>query len=81
MMRCKRFHWEDEFNEWAKKENIKGCNIVAITQAPENSLMVFYDKERAYSYYDFTTPLRWTAPDTITCNYSSLTVDGDMSIH
>ena len=41
MLQCKRFHWEDE---WARKENIQSCQIVAIESTPPDSFMVFYDK-------------------------------------
>ena len=44
MLQCKRFHWEDEFNEWARKENISSHQIVAIESLPPDSFMVFYDK-------------------------------------
>ena len=44
MLQCKRFHWEDEFNEWARKENIQGYQIVAVESSPPDSVMVFYDK-------------------------------------
>ena len=44
MLQCKRFHWEDEFNEWARKENIESSQIVAIESAPPDSFMVFYEK-------------------------------------
>lgn len=77
MIQCKRFRWEDEFNEWAKKENIQSHHVVAIESSPSDSMMIFYDKNRKepiynnnYYYQDWTTPY---------CNHSndSITIDGN----
>lgn len=77
MVQCKRFRWEDEFNEWARKENIQGHHVVAIKHSPPDSMMIFYDKnlkEKTYYYggiYDWTIP-QWsstiTTDRTITVN-------------
>ena len=77
MVQCKRFRWEDEFNEWVRKENIQGHHVVAIKHSPPDSMMIFYDKnlkEKTYYYggtYDWTIP-QWsstiTTDRTITVN-------------
>lgn len=81
MIQCKRFRWEDEFNEWAKKENIQSHHVVAIESSPPDSMMIFYDKNRKepiynnnYCYQDWisnTTPYRNNH------NSDSITIDGN----
>ena len=67
MLQCKRFHWEDEFNEWARKENISSHQIVAIESLPPDSFMVFYDKSgNNNSYWISTTNSAITTTDKIT---------------
>ena len=56
MIQCKRFRWEDEFNEWAKKENIQSHHVVAIESSPPDSMMIFYDKKKDNNNYTTTTP-------------------------
>lgn len=46
MLQCKRFCLEDEFNEWARKENIQSYHVMAIVPAPSDSVMIFYDENR-----------------------------------
>lgn len=46
MLQCKRFRLEDEFNEWARKENIQSYHVMAIVPAPSDSVMIFYDENR-----------------------------------
>lgn len=70
MLQCKRFHWEDEFNEWARKENIQRCYIVAIESLPPDSFMVFYDKNM--NYYDYLTST------TTTTNNDKITITAKM---
>lgn len=77
MVQCKRFRWEDEFNEWARKEKIQGYHVVAIKHSPPDSMMIFYDKslkektsQPIYYYgggYDWTSP-HWTYTTTTTGN-------------
>lgn len=54
MLQCKRFRLEDEFNEWARKENIQSYHVMAIVPAPSDNVMIFYDENRGTttSYYD-----------------------------
>ena len=74
MLQCKRFHWEDEFNEWARKENIQSCQIVAIESAPPDSVMVFYDKNLSnksnFMCYDNGNGNNWA---TVTLNTATNT--------
>lgn len=82
MVQCKRFRWEDEFNEWARKEKIQGYHVVAIKHSPPDSMMIFYDKslkEKApqpmYYYgngYDWTSP-HWTYTTTTTTGNPTIT--------
>ena len=60
MLQCKRFRLEDEFNEWARKENIQSYHVMAIVPAPSDSVMIFYDENRGAATYnkksiDFTS--------------------------
>lgn len=89
MLQCKRFRWEDEFNEWARKENVQGYHVVAIKDSPPDSMMIFYDKSLKektsspiYYYYDWVSSPHWTYSttdhttplrDTITCDSNSIT--------
>ncbi len=68
MIQCKRFRWEDEFNEWAKKENIQSHHVMTIKYCPPDSMMIFYDKGRKDNGWITTT-----------ASYSndSITVDGN----
>lgn len=79
MVQCKRFRWEDEFNEWARKENIQGHQVIDIKPSPPDSMIIFYDKslkektsQPIYYYgstYDWTIPQWTTTTDrTITTN-------------
>ena len=73
MIQCKRFRWEDEFNEWARKENIQGHQVIDIKPSPPDSMIIFYDKSLKektstplyyYGYtYDWATP-QWTSTTT-----------------
>lgn len=84
MVQCKRFRWEDEFNEWARKEKIYGYHVVAIKHSPPDSMMIFYDKnlrekttQPIYYYgggYDWTSP-HWTYTTTTTDH----TIMGDIA--
>lgn len=49
MIQCKRFRWEDEFNEWAKTANICGDQVVVILHATDDSMMIFYDKSSKHN--------------------------------
>lgn len=74
MLQCKRFHWEDEFNEWARKENIQSCQIVVIESLPPDSFMVFYDKNLSnksnFMHYDGGNGNNWA---TVTLNTATNT--------
>lgn len=70
MVQCKRFRWEDEFNEWARKENIQGHQVIDIKPSPPDSMIIFYDKSLKektsnpiYYTYDWATP-QWTSTTT-----------------
>ncbi len=77
MLQCKRFHWEDEFNEWARKEGIQGYQIVATESSPPDSVIVFYDKnlsdktpQTIHHYYHNN---EWTIPSWTTTTISNAT--------
>lgn len=76
MIQCKRFRWEDEFNEWAKKENIQSHHVVTIESLPPDSMMIFYDKNRKEPIYN--NNYDWIS-NTPYCNHSndSITIDGN----
>ena len=88
MLQCKRFRLEDEFNEWARKENIQNYHVMAIVPAPSDSMMIFYDENRkkpinhgvTTSYYDNKKSIDfdWEATSTSCHNdNNSITIDGN----
>lgn len=80
MLQCKRFRLEDEFNEWARKENIQNYHVMAIVPAPSDSMMIFYDENRGAttSYYDNKKSIDFTSISTSYHNdNNSIIIDGN----
>lgn len=86
MLQCKRFRLEDEFNEWARKENIQSYHVMAIVPAPSDSMMIFYDENRkksidrdaTTSYYDNKKSIDFTSISTSYHNdNNSIIIDGN----
>ena len=80
MLQCKRFRLEDEFNEWARKENIQSYHVMAIVPAPSDSVMIFYDENRGAttSYYENKKSIDFTSISTSYHNgNNSIIIDGN----